>query len=390
MSFFKKRNKQEADDKIIQSIEQLASNESVPEMFHLQDELHPMPSAEKVNQLLSLLRSLFFPGYFGPVDAYDGKSNAFIEDSVRQIHTLLRQQLMAGLCFNHSRQLNESGEQNDNEEIIAENFIARLPYLRQLLHRDVLASYNGDPAAKSVGEVIFCYPGIRAIISYRVAHELLLLGVPILPRLITELAHSETGIDIHPGASIGHSFMIDHGTGVVIGETARIGDNVRIYQGVTLGAKSFPLDSDGNPIKGIDRHPKIGNNVIIYSNSTILGNILIGNDAVIGGNIWVDTDVPAGTKLLQMKSVEELKEKKRKKKEKKEKKHKKNKFRTELAEADHSEMELDDEAFLVDRHFEEITNKPIPPFKICKGCKSKNGCSKCRARYEKKYSVLIK
>jgi len=164
-----------------------------------------------------------------------------------------------------------------------------------------VAAYNGDPAAKSFGEVIFCYPSIRAISNYRIANTLLKLNVPLIPRIITEMAHSETGIDIHPGATIGDFFTIDHGTGVVIGETAIIGHNVKMYQGVTLGAKSFPLDANGNPIKGIVRHPNIGNNVIIYSNSTILGTIKVGDNAVIGGNIWVDSDVPEGAKMVQRK-----------------------------------------------------------------------------------------
>ena len=171
--------------------------------------------------------------------------------------------------------------------------------MRETLASDVVASYNGDPAAKSYGEVIFCYPVMKALTNYRVAHELLLLGVPIIPRFISEMAHSETGIDIHPGAKIGKSFTIDHGTGTVIGETAVIGNNVKIYQGVTLGAKSFPLDDNGNPIKGIPRHPILEDNVIVYAKSTILGRITIGHDAVIGGNIWVTEDVAPGTKLLQ-------------------------------------------------------------------------------------------
>jgi serine O-acetyltransferase len=147
--------------------------------------------------------------------------------------------------------------------------------------------------------VIFCYPGLRAISNYRIAHKLLELGVPIIPRMITEMAHSETGIDIHPGARIGESFMIDHGTGVVIGATAIIGHNVTLYQGVTLGARNFPLDADGNPIKEVARHPIIGDNVIIYSNATILGRIHIGDGAVIGGNIWVTKDVAAGERIVQ-------------------------------------------------------------------------------------------
>jgi serine O-acetyltransferase len=166
----------------------------------------------------------------------------------------------------------------------------------------VEAAYNGDPAAKSFGEVISCYPAIRAISNYRIAHKLLELGVPLIPRIITEMAHSETGIDIHPGAKIGSHFTIDHGTGVVIGETSIIGNYVKLYQGVTLGARSFPLDSDGRPIKGIPRHPILEDHVIVYSNATILGRITIGHHATVGGNIWVTEDVPAGTRIIQTKA----------------------------------------------------------------------------------------
>ena len=167
---------------------------------------------------------------------------------------------------------------------------------------DVEAAYNGDPAAESYGEVIFCYPAIKAISNYRIAHELLELGVPLIPRIITEMAHSETGIDIHPAAKIGSHFTIDHGTGVVIGATSIIGNNVKLYQGVTLGAKSFPLDADGKPIKGIPRHPILEDNVIVYSNATILGRITIGRDATVGGNIWVTENVPAGARIVQTKA----------------------------------------------------------------------------------------
>ena len=185
---------------------------------------------------------------------------------------------------------------------LAARFMQRLPALRLLLNDDVRATYHGDPAALSTQEVIYCYPGIRAICNYRIAHELVRLDVPIIPRMISEQAHAETGIDIHPAATIGESFTIDHGTGIVIGATAIIGNNVKIYQGVTLGAKSFSLDEDGNPVKGVARHPIIGNNVIIYSNASILGRITIGDNAVIGGNIWVDTDVAPGERLIQAKA----------------------------------------------------------------------------------------
>jgi serine O-acetyltransferase len=164
---------------------------------------------------------------------------------------------------------------------------------------DVQAAYDGDPACKSLDEVIFCYPGLEAITVYRLAHILHGLGVPLIPRVMTEWAHARTGIDIHPGAKIAHYFFIDHGTGVVIGETTVIGRNVRLYQGVTLGARSFPLDADGNPIKGVPRHPIVQDDVIIYSGATILGRVTIGKGAVVGGNVWLTSDVPPGSHVSQ-------------------------------------------------------------------------------------------
>ena len=182
---------------------------------------------------------------------------------------------------------------------ITEETVRRLPKLRGILATDVEAAYNGDPAATSFGEIISCYPVIRTLTNYRLAHELHLLGVPLIPRMISELAHSETGIDIHPAAEIGHHFTIDHGTGVVIGATCIIGNNVKLYQGVTLGALSFPLDEDGNPIKGIPRHPILGNDVIVYSNATILGRITIGDRSVIGANRWVTDNIAPDTKIYK-------------------------------------------------------------------------------------------
>ena len=184
-------------------------------------------------------------------------------------------------------------------------FIARLPEVRRLLLADVQAAYEGDPAAQSHDEIILSYPGLLAVTSHRLAHELYRLEIPLLPRIWGEEAHSRTGIDIHPGARLGESFFIDHGTGVVIGETCRIGDRVRIYQGVTLGAKSFPLDEEGRPIKGIDRHPIVEDDVIIYSGATILGRITIGRGTVIGGNVWLTRDVPPGSVITQSRVKEE-------------------------------------------------------------------------------------
>ena len=220
-------------------------------------------------------------------------------------YNLLKSQILAGLCFdNTDEDCGCTDCQQQEAAQLAVKFMASLPDLRRILATDVEAMFNGDPAAHNYGEVISCYPAIRAITNYRIAHQLLVLGVPLIPRIITEQAHSETGIDIHPGAQIGHSFAIDHGTGVVIGETCVIGNNVKLYQGVTLGARSFPLDADGKPIKGIPRHPKLEDDVIIYSNATILGRITIGKGATVGGNIWVTENVRPGARITQNRAKE--------------------------------------------------------------------------------------
>ena len=213
-------------------------------------------------------------------------------------------QILAGLCFVCSE-----NKSNDRDLVsnatkarkLASEFIAYIPQLRKSSSNDVEAAYIGDPAAHGREEVIFCYPAIRAISSYRIAHKLVELGVPLIPRIIAEMAHSETGIDINPEAQIGEYFTIDHGTGTVIGATCIIGNNVKLYQGVTLGAKSFALDKEGNPIKGVPRHPIIEDDVIIYAQATILGRITIGKGSVIGGNVWVTNDVPPNSKVVQFK-----------------------------------------------------------------------------------------
>jgi serine O-acetyltransferase len=281
-------------------IKQLSDIKDFKNICHERAGNLPMPSIEVLGKIVQITRSLLFPGYFGDAAVNENTMLYHIGINVEKLQQLLAQQIKSGTCFSDNENIcAEKFEKEADEKAAA--FVGQLPEIRKKLHTDVIAAYNGDPAAKSYGEIIFCYPAIRAISNYRIAHALLKLDVPLIPRIITEMAHSETGIDIHPGATIGEYFTIDHGTGVVIGETSIIGNNVKLYQGVTLGAKSFPLDADGNPIKGIDRHPKIGNNVIIYSNSTILGNIKVGDGAVIGGNIWVDADVPEGAKLVQKK-----------------------------------------------------------------------------------------
>ena len=189
-------------------------------------------------------------------------------------------------------------------------FLNRIPAVRALVETDLAAAFEGDPAATGYDEIVLAYPGIYAITVYRLAHELYTLGVPLIPRMMTEAAHSITGIDIHPGATIGPRFFIDHGTGIVIGETTTIGNNVKIYQGVTLGAKSFELGDDGNPIKGIKRHPDIGNNCIIYANATILGgNTRIGDGSVIGASVWLTSSVEPGTVVYYGKNTTERKDK---------------------------------------------------------------------------------
>ena len=238
----------------------------------------------RANTIIEQCRALLFPDFY-----CEGASGADCDVRANLLESL---NSAIEMCFS------SQGGSGDARAIAAE-FVAALPGLGQTLGKDVVATYNGDPAAESVAEVIACYPGIRAICSYRIAHALLKAGVPLLPRVITELAHSETGIDINPAAAIGESFAIDHGTGVVIGATAILGNNVKLYQGVTLGAKSFPLDENGHPVKGVPRHPILEDNVIVYSNATILGRVTIGKNAVIGGNIWVTEDVPAGARVVQ-------------------------------------------------------------------------------------------
>jgi serine O-acetyltransferase len=289
------------NNELLNTIKKLSKLEGYKDVCNEQGNNVPMPSIKVLQEIVQLARSVLFPGYFGDAAVNNQTILYHIGVNIDRLHLLLSQQIKSGMCFNCRFEETKANEVDQISKQKATDFILQLPEIREKLHTDVIAVYNGDPAAKSFGEVIFCYPGIRAISNYRIANALLKLDVPLIPRIITEMAHSETGIDIHPGATIGNYFTIDHGTGVVIGETSVIGDNVKMYQGVTLGAKSFPLDENGNPIKGIDRHPKIGNNVIIYSNSTLLGNITVGDGAVIGGNIWVDTDVPAGAKLSQMK-----------------------------------------------------------------------------------------
>jgi len=283
-----------------QAIGELSEHESLKGLFHRNTDDSPLPSAKTLKNIVALSRALIFPGYFGNSNVKRESLTFHIGVHVEQLQEQLTSQILSGLCFNNEDENCECTDcQRQQAAELAAQFISSLPSLRRILSTDVEAMYNGDPAAQNFGEVICCYPAIRAITNYRIAHRLYELGVPIIPRFITEMAHSETGIDIHPGAQIGHHFAIDHGTGVVIGATCIIGNNVKLYQGVTLGAKSFPLDEDGNPIKGIPRHPILEDNVIVYSNATILGRITVGKGAIVGGNIWVTEDVKPGARITQ-------------------------------------------------------------------------------------------
>ena len=290
------RNRHE--ETLNQAIRALSCDENLKDVCHLRRHGEPLPSQQAVARIVELCRGLIFPGFFGDSDVNRNNVNYYIGIRCEQLRDLLVEQITAGLCFNDKTNITLN-KLNDLALDKASAFIDRLPELRRLLQTDVHATYLGDPAAASTDEVIYCYPAIRAISNYRIAHELKKLEVPIIPRMISEQAHSETGIDIHPAATIGEGFTIDHGTGVVVGATAIIGKNVKLYQGVTLGAKSFDVDEQGNPIKGIPRHPIIGDNVVIYSNTSILGRISIGANAVIGGNIWITEDVAEGEKLVQ-------------------------------------------------------------------------------------------
>lgn len=228
-----------------------------------------IPSIKKLKEMVEIIKILIFPGYFDSLTLNPETLGYHIGINLDQVYHLLAEQVDRGICFNCRYILESDCVKCENKAYeLSEIFINRLPEIRRKLSADVKAMFDGDPASKSFGEIIYCYPSIKAMINYRIAHELYKLSIPLIPRIITEMAHSETGIDIHPGADIGENFAIDHGTGVVIGETSVIGNNVKIYQGVTLGAKSFPLDNNGIPIKGIQRHPIVQDNVIIYSQAT--------------------------------------------------------------------------------------------------------------------------
>jgi len=257
----------------------------------------PIPSLESVIEIIHQARRILFPGYFSPTSLDSVNLEYRLGQETTELFEKLSRQVLLSIqhdCLRYSQPCSQCTQLSHETGL---RFIETLPGLREILGTDTRAAMDGDPAAKSHDEAIFCYPGLFAITVYRTAHVLHGLEVPLLPRIMTEYAHSLTGIDIHPGAKIGESFFIDHGTGVVIGETTEIGNRVRIYQGVTLGALSLPSD-EIHRFRNLKRHPTIEDDVIIYSNASILGNPVIGARSIIGGNVWITEDVPPDTKVL--------------------------------------------------------------------------------------------
>ncbi len=281
-------------DRVVDSLSDLSGSE----MCHYSVDNIPFPLTDRLVEIVGLCRSLLFPGYYGRGIVNAGSLKFRIGIEVEELYSKLTKQIAAGLAYSRYGQYESKDALWNDAEKRAKDFVESLPEIRSILAQDVVAHFRNDPAAHNLGEVIMCYPGLKAISSYRVAHRLVELDVPLIPRIITEMAHSETGIDINPEARIGEGFAIDHGTGVVIGATCIIGRHVTLYQGVTLGAKNFPQNEDGSLVKGIERHPILGDDVIVYANATILGRVTIGKGSVIGGNLWVVHDVPENTKLF--------------------------------------------------------------------------------------------
>jgi serine O-acetyltransferase len=262
------------------------------------------PSREALSDITDALKGALFPMRLGPPDLRQESEDFYVGHTLdAALHALLAQ-VRLELRYTARHGARDEAETEAAALAAVRAFAAALPGIRRLLDSDVLAAYHGDPAARSVDEVLLCYPGVLAMIHHRLAHQLYQLELPLLARIVAELAHGQTGIDIHPGARIGAGFFIDHGTGVVIGETAVIGQRVRVYQAVTLGAKRFPTDEAGHLQKGLPRHPVVEDDVVIYAGATILGRVTLGHGATIGGNVWLTSDVPPGGNVTQAVSRE--------------------------------------------------------------------------------------
>lgn len=257
-----------------------------------------LPSRKILASVAEGLGAALFPNRLGSSELADEGIDHYVGHTLNMTLRELMVQIQNELHYNSGLEC-LSNEDREKSITITRAFAKCLPKIRELLDSDIIAAYEGDPAARNVDEVLVCYPGIKAITHYRLAHELYKLGVPLIARMISEIAHSDTGIEIHPGAQIGRSFFVDHGTGVVIGETTIIGNNVRLYQAVTLGAKRFPVDENGTLVKGNLRHPIVEDDVVIYAGATILGRITIGKGSTIGGNVWLTRSVPENSNISQ-------------------------------------------------------------------------------------------
>lgn len=257
-----------------------------------------LPSRDHVDRILDGLFILLFPGYFGRSEVDEENIRLFTGNMINSVYLNLKQVISQALITKLNGDRKSQKEVSSQAEQESVKLLKKIPEIRIFLKNDVKAAYDGDPAAKNLDEIISCYPFIEAVTTHRIAHELYKEDIPLIPRMMAEKSHSKTGIDIHPGAILGNNFFIDHGTGVVIGETAEIGNNVKIYQGVTIGALSFPKDGSGKILKGGKRHPTIEDNVVIYSGATILGGeTIIGSNSIIGANTWVIDSVPPNTKV---------------------------------------------------------------------------------------------
>jgi serine O-acetyltransferase len=263
-----------------------------------------LPSREVLAGVIDGLRGALFPMRLGPPDLQPDSEDWYVGHTLNSALNALRTQVRLELRYGARQQGGAAPEADAQANAVVQAFATALPGIRSLLDSDVLAAFHGDPAARSVDEVLLCYPGLRAVINHRLAHQLYRQGVPLLARVIAELAHGETGIDIHPGAQIGPGFFIDHGTGVVIGETAVIGSHVRLYQNVTLGAKRFAVDAEGHLAKGGARHPVVEDDVVVYAGATILGRVTIGRGSSIGGNVWLTRSVAPGSQITQASSLD--------------------------------------------------------------------------------------
>lgn len=281
-------------NKTVESLSKLGPNET--NLSHLCPE--GLPSLSNIQETMSLLWKLFFPALFHERSSVVSKQEYRIGLTTERLYQLLDDEISIGLACVKKEGSRHISSQNSESSVLTSKIICQLPEIKRKLFNDIYAIMRNDPAAGNEVEIILCYPSVKAMLHHRFANLLFTLNIPYLPRIISELAHTQTGIDIHPGATIGEYFAIDHGTGVVIGETCVIGNNVTIYQGVTLGAKNFKRDESGIPMN-IPRHPIIEDNVTIYSNATVLGRITIGHDSIIGGNVWVTENVPPYSKIIQ-------------------------------------------------------------------------------------------